>query len=416
MRPLALDPDERFLRSYPIGTPSPSSTPRPLPQALPYELLEAEICALLSFPTAARLGSTCLRLSRSWKLYTKTIPPPSSQRPYYQATVTDEGVLAFPNLTSLDISYIPPWHKAIFTGSTLVSLKHLRSLHISENQIITDLQLSVLTNLTELTLGWKVSEISEEGILPLTNLRSLSLGRFSNAITDRAIRTFTRLTALDISEQISAREGITNASVSLLTNLTDLNLGNNAKITGDSAHLLTNLTRLNLRNNQMIGSGTLVHLTRLRTLELKADWKILPSALTALTCLTYLDLSYNIRITDDALLPLTNLRTLLLAGNKKITDKALSQLTYLEELSLASNSTITSAGVSTLENLTSLDLSECPNVKDDGLMWLTNLTSLKLKGNKVVSNGVILRWLKKLDRLSVEGRDLLELPDDDTLW
>ena len=135
-------------------------------------------------------------------------------------------------------------------------------------------------------------------------------------------------------------KGITDASISVLTNLTDLSLPmqnpNAHKITDLSVSLLTNLKTLNLNSNSVITN----------------------SSVTCLIKLTSFCLYNNHTITNAALLPLSNLTYLNLGGNRSITGHGISHLTSLTSLNLARNFNISDIHLKLHTNLISLDVSD----------------------------------------------------------
>lgn len=164
--------------------------------------------------------------------------------------------------------------------------------------------------------------------IPDANLRAViedSLGKASGVpITKAEMASLTRLEAPN--SEISDLTGLEHA-----TGLTILNLGReyvigegyfNSNEISDLSPLsgLTDLTELDLGDNRISDVSALSGLTNLTKLEMDSNRISDVSALSGLTNLTELGLGYN-RISDvSALSGLTNLTKLYLSGNHRISD------------------------------------------------------------------------------------------------
>jgi Leucine-rich repeat (LRR) protein len=154
-------------------------------------------------------------------------------------TITDSKIK---KMTKLQVLHCNPR----ITNDSLISTS-LTTLHLKYNNTITNI--SNLTNLTHLNLynNDKITDIST-----LTNLKSLKMG--SNRISD--ISTLTKLESLDCG----CNNRINN--ISMLTNLTELNLCHNGLISDIST--LTKLRSLNCGwNNRISDISMLTNLTKL---------------------------------------------------------------------------------------------------------------------------------------------------------
>lgn len=118
-------------------------------------------------------------------------------------------------ITELDLS---GWGRngRLLTDTQLSELSNITHLNLSFNENITDDIVSKLTNITFLSLYYN-PKITNKSLSGLTNLRSLDLSGNHN-ITDYALIGLTNLTFLNIS----FNENITNNCVSRLTNLVSL--------------------------------------------------------------------------------------------------------------------------------------------------------------------------------------------------
>lgn len=128
---------------------------------------------------------------------------------------------------------------------------------------------------------------------------------------------------------------ITDAVLQHMTKLTYLNLAFNMRISDASVSLLTNLKQLVLTNSTL-ADATIMKLPNLRHLDLWNNEIITDDCVSRLTNLRSINLGYNDQITDVALMQLTNLTKLEMSGNDNITDNSVSKLTNLKSINVAS--------------------------------------------------------------------------------
>lgn len=215
--------------------------------------------------------------------------------------------------------------------------------------------------------------------------------------SDRILRLFTELTELMVD--FSNNKLITDKSVSLLTNLTELNMKDYDTVTGTSFEKLTKLQILRLCNCSNLKTDDIRSLSQLTELELIGDTWINDEFVKYMPNLIKLNLERNFTIIYG-IEELKKLKVLNLTQNDMIKEKHLVQLTSLTSLSLISNSNIGKKYFNSLEyltNLTELDLSYNRTIQDNGLMHLTRITCLVLERNYGISN----RSLSKLTNLTV---------------
>ena len=182
-----------------------------------------------------------------------------------------------------------------------------------------------------------------------------------------------------------------------MTNLTNLSLVWNSKITGSCVNNLTNLTHLRYLQGRYGNSKVnFDKLTNLRSLNLDFDDSISDDKLSKLTNLTHLSLDENGKITNKGISTLSNLTSLVLIDNNNgiddigldnitnlrylslqdwnITDNYVSRLTNLTYLSLGSSGWITNMGISNLQSLICLNISPLKyKIASNGYSHLQNL-------------------------------------------
>jgi hypothetical protein len=95
--------------------------------------------------------------------------------------------------------------------------------------------------------------VTDNGLKWLTKLTSLNLCLNKCCdITDASISLLTDLTFLDIGKQYSLCDQVTDASLRLLTKLTGLHIDHACTFTNEALKGLTNLTELTVSSNRMI--------------------------------------------------------------------------------------------------------------------------------------------------------------------
>lgn len=170
-----------------------------------------------------------------------------------------------------------------------------------------------------------------------------------------------------------------NNSLSQFTNLTELNLDSNRKITDEVVSVLTKLRKLNLRGNLNITTSALKTLLNLTELDLDGNSKIERDIFKTLTDIQTLSLRHNGLIPGESITHLP-LKTLILdtqvsdrAGAFYVSNTDLSKLTTLTELSVAFNGIITPDSVSCLTNLTKLTTTRSELRLSDGFCDLSKV-------------------------------------------
>lgn len=140
--------------------------------------------------------------------------------------------------------------KSKISDISLKKLTYLVSLKSHEYCLMTDDSLSLLTNLTELSIASDDYLISDLSVSLLTNLTTLSINYNhlpNSRITDKSIMKLTQLVDLDLF----INPYITDQAVMKLTNLTCLNLEGNDTISIDALKNLTNLETLYLQDSKV---------------------------------------------------------------------------------------------------------------------------------------------------------------------
>ncbi len=257
--------------------------------------------------------------------------------------------------------------------------------------------------------------------IPDANLRAViadSLGKASGeAITAAEMATLTRLDAPN--KDIRDLTGLEFA-----TNLTRLDLGTefvsgsgvvNSNSISDFSSLsnLTSLTWLDIGNTSISDVSWLSSLTNLEWLTLSYNSISDVSALSSLTNLRWLHLSDN-SISDvsalvSALSNLTSLISLSLGGNPISDFSPLSNWTSLERLSLIGSSISDVSWLSSLTNLEWLTLSYNSISDLSALSNLTNLETLWLRSNNNISDISALSGLTSLEWLTLDNNNISDL-------
>lgn len=221
------------------------------------------------------------------------------------------------------------------------NLKLLESLNLSENGIMLNYDMKIIAQLSMLqTLTLDIQHVSNKGLIKLgklTRLQHLEL-YMCHDITDDGMDVLNSLSHL--RSLILSESGITDASLSKLTNIQKLDLFQ-SDITDDGLLILSRMTTLyalNISYCENITDTGLQHLTALHQLN-------------------SLDISLCDNITDESLLHLTT-------------------MSKLNSLNINRCNNITNTGLMhllVLDKLTSLDVSECENITENGLAYLMDL-------------------------------------------
>lgn len=285
------------------------------------------------------------------------------------------------NLTNLNLS---SWTEANVTDKSLCRLTGLKKLDLSANTLISNLGVSNLINLTDLTLAQN-DNISDDALSSLTNLSLLDLS-YCSRISNDALSNLTNLKDLSLASNYK----ITGKGISNL-DLMSLDIAGNIKIGNTDIECQTNLTLLNLHYNNRISPNALFKLTKLKSLVISAYMNKCSSMrdqdLLLFSNLKMLDINENPNITDNSLSKLTDLTVLVLDRNKLITEKTLSHLSNLTILSLESNNKINDAALLLLTNLTDLTISNS-KISEKGISHLLNLRKLDITRSNLNKNDI----------------------------
>lgn len=199
--------------------------------------------------------------------------------PFQDADLRDLSV-RFPNCLKLDLGC----NGSGITEGALTPFGKIKALTlgwagtIENSGEIVGLQnsgIQLLTTLTELNLRYN-HNITCVGVIQLLNLTTLSLGQ-NDLFTD-AISLLTNLTILNLGD---FSRNVSDVGMASLTNLKELTIeGLSPNITNNSISLLTNLEKLNLnntRNVRNVNEDGITHLVKLRELKLDGTFKIVNS-------------------------------------------------------------------------------------------------------------------------------------------
>jgi hypothetical protein len=155
------------------------------------------------------------------------------------------------------------------------------------------------------------------------------------------------------------------------------------RCTGDDDTLSqqTNLTELMLNVNDRITDKGLIPLTKLTLLELHDNLLITGDYIENQSGITNLAIGGCSAFNYDNLLKLEELRTLCLEDGEHIDENILGQLTNLTHLTISSNELITDQTLSKLTNLTFLEMNYTCNITFAGISTLTKLEEIHLDYN-----------------------------------
>lgn len=277
-------------------------------------------------------------------------------------------------------------------------LTKLLYLNMGHGCAINNNQLTNLKNLTWLdarsNAGFNTMRGYDHGELNLANLTNLI---YLNAAFMINISHLTKLKTLKIHKSV-----ITNEDISLLTNLTCLNISSNQILTNLNLNFCYQLTSLDISYTNIASDG-ITALTNLISLCIYDSQNIKDfGTLTNLQTLEIYDVS---GVTNDGITNLTNLTSLLISNNTQITN--LNIFTSLTNLQISEASSITNNNITNLTNLTYLNLNENSQITninslihlntlraagyecildDEGITNLSNLTSLDIYNNVNIRN------------------------------
>lgn len=227
---------------------------------------------------------------------------------YSSKCITDGTLEKLTNLTCLSLN-----RTSYITNSALIKLTRLESLNLGKYNVITAHAISQLTNLTELDLSSSFRSIindcnQAQSLRTLKNLKKICLSCYDE-VSGELFQFLPSLTELDswghnnvndidlikIGTQLKhlslMRNGVTDFSLSTLTNLTFLHLDDEEGLVSDISILqLTKLKTLRLYNTQIISGMSLQTLTNLTELESFCNDKITDISLNKLTSLIKLEI------------------------------------------------------------------------------------------------------------------------------
>jgi len=294
---------------------------------------------------------------------------------------TDLSFLSsMPNLTYLSLRNLGLGR---LTDLSFISeLAYLEELVIQGASHLTDLSfLQNLGNLTRLTLGWSVRDITDfSPISYLTRLEFLDVSQ--NNITDLTTFGFENLTNLT-ELQLWHNEITDISALSGLVSLDNLSLYNNRISDISALSGLTALTILRLHNNEIADISALSGLVLLRSLDLNRNQITDISIVSGLSTLLSLDLGNNQITAIPSLDELTSLGSLFLSNNQIAYIQPLTELRWLSSLELSHNQISDISPLGDAENLMFLELVG-NNITDVyPLSNLSRLFRLDLRGNPV---------------------------------
>lgn len=212
------------------------------------------------------------------------------------------------------------------------------------------------------------------------SLRSLTLRMINKKANEMVLRFITKCNIL----------GPSNHFVSLLRNLTEINLYN-SKIKIETLMGLTALNSIKLNSlyeENIFSTGLGGRLTNLAINNRHVQ--ISPLHFRDFTRLTSLSLQDNIYFSPTRGHYFMNLTKLELLGYNDIQDRDFIQMTALKSLKIDNNLSIYGERLHLLPSLIDLSLSNSSNISDGTLSQLTNLTSLNLFKNWVITKPTLL--------------------------
>jgi len=344
----------------PTPTPTPEQNPEPTPIVIERPVSVKSVVAILNKPVDS-LAEYDIAVMTSLE----------GELDLSGSELTRIDALQYAtNLVSLDLGY-----NRIEDFSPLIALQNLKELCLARNNLGgTDNKLlsesieiaRKLPNLQVLDLSSnKITSLI--GIENLTNLRKLIIEN------NDEIENFAPLALLEGLESLSLNYcGLTDISVLRpLTNLKELDLGENYSYDDDDVHYITDISAL---------SG----MTKMEHLDLYgSDIKDI-SALGGMDNLQWLSLAPYCSVTDiSALKGKLNMQVLALTGGNIVDISALAGMKNLTLLWLGRNKIRDISPLQGLTELQELDLGRNKIEKIDALGNLINLKILLLRGNEI---------------------------------
>jgi Leucine-rich repeat (LRR) protein len=246
--------------------------------------------------------------------------------------VSSHELKRFTNLVSLDLR-----RNDVIIGPHIRGMTRLTTLYLGRNEIIDTPSLLSLTNITKLDLRNNM-RFGDNVLRALSKIVWLDISRSclntTELITNRGISILTNLTFLDIS---GGGGNIYDSGIVLLTNLTTLQLnGRCNKITDNAIKHLTNLTELGLYNNNAISGNSFHSLTKLKKLCLVYS-NVDMSNVCIVTGLESLDITSCPQAEDIHIREMIGLKKLIIRGETFVTCNSLTALTNLKILDIMGN-------------------------------------------------------------------------------
>jgi hypothetical protein len=237
--------------------------------------------------------------------------------------------------------------------------------------------------------------------MKLSNLIELNLSE-NMKITPLAIENLSNLTKLELQQKNGGQSKITNECVMKLFNLRSLNLAENPVISDECVKNLTNLDSLDIWQNSRItnkGIENLSRLTSLRYLSSANSDSNLNQALVKLTNLIELGLCDD-NASNETIKKLVNLRRLTIYyQSRELNYQGYSNLSHLTSLTVY-NHKLFDEELKCMTNLISFGFSG-DNISHHSISNLKKLTSLILLNTKNVGDEGI-KDLHNLRRLDIE--------------
>ncbi len=286
----------------------------------------------------------------------------------------------------------------------IASLKKLRILTFSSNQVS---DISCLQNLTNLTyLDFSANQVVD--ISCLQRLRNLTHLYFSsNQVVDisclQGLRNLTNL-------YFDGNQVVDISCLQGLRNLKELDFRYNQVVDISCLQGLSNLTSLHFSYNKVVDISCLQRLSNLTHLYFSDNQVVDISCLQGLSNLTYLSFSSNQVADISCLQELSNLTHLYFSDNQVVDISCLQGLSNLTYLGFSSNQVSDISCLQGLSNLTHLYFYKNQVVDISCLQGLSNLTNLDFSSNQVVDISC-LQGLSKLEELYFKGNPaFLRLP------
>ena len=302
--------------------------------------------------------------------------------------ITEDAITAlikFTNLTRLalkNLEHLTDFHINLFSRT----LTNLKNLNISDTKIH-DQGLKLLSNLINLE-DINISNstyLTDEGIKFLKNMTNLKTLRMGNStdFTNSVLNILTGLTNLTYLNIFNLQSFRNFESLSVLTNLVELDISSTSVNNINFLYKLTKLKYLNLSNrsnmDEILNLNVLANLTNLEKLKMsECKFINIPNIFYYMSDLKELYLN-TVEIDIKQILNLTNLEKLKITSSILHNIDDLTYLTNINQLYLHGNS---------IKNV-------------DFLKSLTNLTKLSMYFEEISDTSPII-YLKKLENIIID--------------